>query len=89
MLRDFDLLGVKTVSELARREPEAMYEDLCKLTRAPQDICVLDVFQCAVAQAQNPDLAPEKRKWWYWSRLRKRHEASGARPVSPRTKERV
>lgn len=72
MIRDFELLGVKTVPQLARRDPEAMYEELSKRTRTHQDVCVLDVFRCAVAQAQNPDLEPEKRNWWYWSSLRKK-----------------
>lgn len=71
MLRDFERLGVRNVRELARRNPEKLYEQLCALTRQRQDICVLDVFRCAVAQARNPRLAPAQRNWWYWSRIRK------------------
>jgi predicted RecB family nuclease len=74
MLRDFDRLGIRTVAELARRNPEKLYEQLCAITGQSQDICVLDVFRCAVAQARNPRLPAAQRQWWYWSRQRKRTE---------------
>ncbi len=72
MLRDFELLGVRDVKALARRNPETLYEQLCKLTGKSQDICVLDVFRCAIAQARNPRLPAAQRNWWYWSRKRKK-----------------
>jgi len=75
MLRDFELLGVRTVAQLARRNPEKMYEKLCQVTGQTQDICCLDVFRAAVAQAKNPNLPNDQRQWWQWSRKRK---ASGA-----------
>lgn len=71
MLRDFKMLGVHNVQQLARRNPEKLYEQLCKVTRQSQDICVLDVFRCAVAQARNPRLAAARKSWWYWSSIRK------------------
>jgi len=71
MVRDFELLGIHTVAQLARRNPEKLYEKLCVKTGQAQDICCLDVFQAAVAQAKNPNLPFEKRQWWYWSRQRK------------------
>ena len=52
MQRDFELLGVARVAELARRNPEKVYEKLCRITGQPQDICCLDVFRAAVAQAR-------------------------------------
>ncbi len=70
-LRDFELLGVNTVDELAMQDPRLLYEELCRITGVRQDICCLDVFRAAVAQARNPLLPPEQRRWWYWSRLRK------------------
>jgi hypothetical protein len=75
MLRDFELLGVGSVAQLARRNPEKMYEKLCEVTGQAQDICCLDVFRAAVAQAKNPNLPNDQRQWWQWSRKRK---ASGA-----------
>jgi len=71
MLRDLELLEIRSVAELARKEPRQMYRDLCRLTGQPQDICCLDVFTAAVAQAKNPQLPVEQRQWWYWSRKRK------------------
>ena len=72
---DFELLGVRTVAQLARRNPEKMYEKLCQVTGRAQDICCLDVFRAAVAQAKNPNLPIEQRLWWQWSRKRKAGDA--------------
>jgi len=69
--RDFELLGVRSVAQLSRRNPEKLYEKLCEITGQAQDICCLDVFRAAVAQARNPRLPAEQRQWWYWSRRRK------------------
>jgi hypothetical protein len=71
MLRDFALLGVRSVPQLARQNPESMYARLNRLTGQRQDPCVLDVFCAAVAQAKNPRLPAEQCEWWYWSRKRK------------------
>ena len=74
MLRDFEMLGIRSVKELAKQKPKKMYEKLQKLTGRHQDICVLDTFEAAVAQARNSRLAAEKCEWWWWSRKRKRAE---------------
>lgn len=71
MLGDFHLLGIQSVAELALQEPERIYSELCARTGAVQDVCVLDVFRCAVAQARDANLPAEQRKWWWWSRARK------------------
>ncbi len=71
MLRDFQLLRVRSVDQLAGEDPVELYERLCLETGTRQDPCVLDVFRCAVAQARNPRLPAEQRNWWYWSRIRK------------------
>ena len=71
MLRDFELLGIRSVAQLAGESPRQMYRDLCRLRGQVQDICCLDVFQAAVAQARNPQLPAEQCHWWYWSRKRK------------------
>jgi len=84
MLRDFELLGVRSVPALARRNPRALYEQLCQATGQAQDLCVLDVFSAAVAQARNPRLPAAQRNWWYWSRKRKaadrKHKSARGRP---------
>ncbi len=71
MERDFELLGVRNVQDLATRDPEKLYRQLCRKTGTKQDPCVLDVFRAAVAQARDPKLPAEQCNWWYWSRVRK------------------
>jgi hypothetical protein len=71
MLRDFEMLGIRSVEQLAKQNPQKLYETLERSTGQHQDICVLDVFSSAVAQAKNPRLPAEQCQWWYWSRKRK------------------
>ena len=71
MMRDFELLGVRTVEQLAHRNPDRLYEKLCRLAPQHQDICCLDVLRAAVAQARDPRLPAEQCQWWYWSQRRK------------------
>jgi hypothetical protein len=75
MLDDLELLGVRSVTQLRRRNPQAMYERLCRLKRQRVDPCCLDVFVAAVAQARDPNLPIEQRQWWYWSKMRKRQDS--------------
>lgn len=76
MLRDFDLLGIRSVKQLARQNPTRLYHKLCRVTGQHMDICCQDVFSAAVAQARNPLLPAEQGQWWYWSRQRKASHAS-------------
>lgn len=63
---DLYLLGIREVRQMKSRQPEKLYERLCKLTGQRVDRCVLYVFRCAVyfASTKRPD--PEKLKWWNW-----------------------
>ena len=81
---DLESLGIRTVAELAGQEPAALYRRLCRGTGVRQDICVLDTFHAAVAQARNPMLPIEQCRWWYWSRKRKAEAVRGTQaPVPP------
>jgi hypothetical protein len=71
MLQDFELLGIGSVAQLARHNPQRMYARLNRLSGQRQDPCVLDTFCAAVAQARNPRLPAEQCLWWYWSKKRK------------------
>jgi hypothetical protein len=71
MLRDFELLGIRSVAQLARQNPQRMYARLGGVTGERQDPCVLDTFCAAVAQARNPRLPAAQCQWWFWSRKRK------------------
>jgi nucleotidyltransferase/DNA polymerase involved in DNA repair len=70
-VRDLHALGVHSVPQLARANPEALYKKLCRQLGVRVDPCCLDVYSAAVAQARNPQLPAEKCAWWYWSRQRK------------------
>ena len=63
-----DLLdvGFRRVSDLRRKNPEAIYEAVCALRGQPQDRCLLYVFRCAVYYASTRQRDPEKLKWWNW-----------------------
>ena len=70
MRKDFEQLAVCSVAQLATEDPDELYERLCRITGARQDICVLDVFRCAVAQSRDLHLPHEQCQWWWWSRRR-------------------
>jgi len=71
-------LGVRSVRDLARRDPERLYRDLCVLSGTRQDPCVLYVFRCAVYASRTPEPNPGLLKWWAWKgrRLGKRDRSS-------------
>lgn len=79
MLRDLHQLGIHTVEALSRRDPKQMYRDLCRLKGEVQDICCLDVFTAAVAQALDPHLPVEQSQWWFYSKRRKQSELKKTR----------
>ena len=78
MLKDFRLLGIQTVAQLRRRNPERMYQRLCSLKGEQLDPCCFDVFVAAVEQAKDPNLPIEKCQWWYWSKVRRKRSISSA-----------
>ncbi len=80
MLRDFEMLGIRSVEQLAKQEPVRMYRRLERLTEQPQDPCVLDVFCAAVEQARDPRLPVEQSQWWWWSRRRKEEAEKKKKP---------
>jgi hypothetical protein len=63
---DLRSLGVRSIRDLARRDPERLYVRLCELTGERQDPCVLYTFRCAVYAASAPGPDPELLKWWNW-----------------------
>lgn len=66
LARDLFDLGIQRVSGLRRRNPEALYEQLCALRGVYQDRCVLYAFRCAVYFASQRRHDPERLKWWNW-----------------------
>ncbi|MCC7175016.1 MAG: hypothetical protein IT159_07450 [Bryobacterales bacterium] len=83
-LADFERLGVRNTGQLARQDPQRLYDRLCRVKGMRLDPCCLDMFTCAVAQARDPELPAGRRKWWYWSRVRKAAAgAPGREPSKP------
>jgi hypothetical protein len=71
-IADLHRLGIHSVAELASKDGRALYKRLCEVTGVKHDICCLDVFRCAIAQACCPELPVDQKKWWYWAQLRKK-----------------
>lgn len=63
---DLRSLGIKKISDLRRKNPEALYHALCNKTGKPVDRCMLYVFRCAVYFASHNKHDPDKLKWWNW-----------------------
>jgi hypothetical protein len=74
MLADFALLGIETVEQLARCEPESLYRELQQRTGTRHDPCVWDVFAAAIHQARTG----EPRDWWEFTPERKRRQVAKA-----------
>lgn len=68
MEADFRLMGFTVPAELAGRDPYAMYEQLCTLTKCRQDPCVIDVFIAAVRFMEGAKPTP----WWHYTEERKK-----------------
>lgn len=64
--RDLLDLGIRTPGALVDRDPDRLYEELCRLRGVRLDPCVKYVFRCAVYCAATPDPDPELAKWWAW-----------------------
>jgi nucleotidyltransferase/DNA polymerase involved in DNA repair len=76
-LRDFEQLGIRSVRKLATQNPRELYDKLNHLSGRTHDICLLDVFHSAVAQARKPRLRSARCQWWWWSKKRKKATKPG------------
>ena len=68
---DLRSLGIRSIRDLARRDPERLYARLCEQTGERQDPCVLYTFRCAVyaARTEAPDVSLLKWSAWKGRRL--------------------
>jgi hypothetical protein len=73
MLRDFNLLGVTSVSQLAEQKVDELYTRLSLITGSRQDPCVHDTFAAAIHQAKTG----EALNWWAFTALRKERQRLG------------
>lgn len=59
-------IGIKKISDLKNKDPEALYFKMCAHQGYKIDRCLLYVCRCAVYFAENKIHDPEKLKWWNW-----------------------
>lgn len=65
---DMYALGIRSITDLKKENPEQMYERLCKESGVHIDRCMLYVMRCAVYYAKTP-LKKRKKSfllWWNW-----------------------
>ncbi len=74
MRRDFVLLGIRTLKQLARQNADTLYTRIQRLTNTRHDPCVWDTYAAAIHQARTGEALP----WWHFTRERKRREAEGS-----------
>jgi hypothetical protein len=65
---DFKLLGVSNPQDLIGRDPYALYDELCRVTKQRHDPCLLDTFIAAVRFMGGEPAKP----WWAYTAERKR-----------------
>jgi hypothetical protein len=64
-------IGIKSVDDLKKKDPEYLYDLSNEYAGVVQDRCLLYVFRCAVyyAETDKKKQKPEKLKWWNWKEL--------------------
>jgi hypothetical protein len=76
---DFKLLGVARPQDLLGRDPYALYDELCRVTKQRHDPCLLDTFIAAVRFMGGEPAKP----WWAYTPERQRELK--AREKEPQT----
>jgi nucleotidyltransferase/DNA polymerase involved in DNA repair len=71
MLKDFALLGIVSVKQLARCNADRLFERIQTLTNSRHDPCVWDTYAAAIHQAKTGEALP----WWDFTKVRKEREA--------------
>jgi len=59
-------IGIHSLADLRKADPEKLYKALEKREQAPVDRCALYVFRCAVYYASHKRHTPAKLLWWNW-----------------------
>jgi len=67
MARDLLRLGITRSDDLVHRDPEQLYDELCRIDGTRHDPCVLDTFTAAVDFARGGPPRP----WWHFTPERK------------------
>jgi hypothetical protein len=63
---DFWNIGLRSVRDLKDKNPEKLYEKLCRYEGRHIDRCMLYVFRCAVYYASHMRHNSKLLQWWHW-----------------------
>jgi hypothetical protein len=74
-------VGITSIKDLKRKDPEVLYELSNRYAGTTQDRCVLYVFRCAVYYASTAPAKrnPEKLKWWWWKDSTKQQQSKSTK----------
>jgi len=72
--KDLQLLGITSISVLAKAAPDELYARLQRITGRHHDPCVWDIFAAAINEAKTG----EKQPWWEWTKIRKKRQSEGS-----------
>jgi nucleotidyltransferase/DNA polymerase involved in DNA repair len=75
-LADFERLGIVTVGQLATRDADTLYVQLCEATGQIHDPCAHDVFTATIHEAKTGEAV----NWWACTPARKLRQAAGTFP---------
>ena len=70
VLGDLKLVGITSIEQLAKQDPDDLYMKLQKITGVRQNPCVWDVFAAIIHEAKTG----EALLWWHFSKIRKNRE---------------
>ena len=73
---DFLRLGVASIDDLSRRDPQDLYDRISAMDGVRHDPCVLDTYAAAIHAARTGEAIP----WWEFSDARKQAIVSPDRP---------
>ena len=65
--RDFHLLGIETIEQLAKQDADQLYGRISLISKDRVDPCVHDVFSATIHQARTGEALP----WWDFTAARK------------------
>jgi Pathogenicity locus/Domain of unknown function (DU1801) len=79
MRADFELLGIRSVKQLAKCTADELYKRIQRLTQSRHDPCVWDTYAAAIHQAKTGEALP----WWEFTQVRKQRQAKEVSAVTP------
>jgi hypothetical protein len=85
---DLASLGIHSVKDLRKKDPDQMFLQLCALKGQHVDKCMLYVLRCAVYYASHRKHDPRLLKWWNWKEKPKKAAKKKSKTSRKATKKR-